>query len=312
MSGKSCRKGIRIVELIEMFPNDEADEKWFEKERWGKDGTHCADCGLDRYSVVKSKKPMPYRCKDCWHHFSVRKGTVMQSSKLGYQKWGIAVYMVATSLKGVFSLRLHRDLKIRQPSAWHLAQRIRKGFVGGSKLQGVVEVDETYIGGKRKNMRNAKRKELKDTGRGGVGKTVVVGARERGGKVITRPIQDTTCRTLAGFVAVSVQSSATVYIDEHGGYLARKGREYHHESVKHSVSEYVNGMAHTNGIWSFWALLKRGYHGTYHHMSETHLARYVQEFVGCLNIREMDTHVQMSETVKGMVGKQLRYKDLVS
>ncbi len=175
----------------------------------------------------------------------------MQSSKLSYQKWGIAVYMVATSLKGVSSLRLHRDLKIRELSVWHLAQRIRKGFVGGSKLQGVVEVDETYIGGKRKNMSNAKRKELKDTGCGGVGKTVVTGAKERGGKVITKPIQDTTCRTLARFVAVSVQSSATVYTDAHRGYLACKGREYHHESVKHSVSKYINGMAHTNGIESF-------------------------------------------------------------
>ena len=148
--GKSHREGISLVELFEKFPNDKAAEKWFEEQRWP-DGIKCTDCGSERYSVVKSGKPMPYRCKDCRHHFSVRKGTVMQSSKLGYQKWAIAIYMVATSLKGVSSMKLHRDLKIRQPSAWHLAQRIRKGFVDGHKLEGEVEVDETYIGGKEHN-----------------------------------------------------------------------------------------------------------------------------------------------------------------
>ncbi len=223
----------------------------------------CTDCGSERYSVIKNKKPMPYRCKDCRHHFSVRKGTVMQASPLSYQKWAIAIYMVATSLKGVSSMKSHRDLKIRQSSAWHLAQRIRKGFVEGAKLEGIVEIDETFV------------------------------------------------RTLSSFVSKSVQPNTTIYTDDHKSYTSLKG-EYDHATVKHSVGEYVRHQAHTNGIESFRALLKREYHGTYHHMNEKHLARYVVEFSGRFNIRELNTPDQMSAIVRSMAGKRLRYQDLVT
>ncbi len=113
-------------------------------------------------------------------------------------------------------------------------------------------------------------------------------------------------------MAQCVESPATIYTDEHRGYLTLESGDYNHESVKHSVSEYVNGMAHTNGIESFWVLLKRGYHGTYHHMSEKHLARYVQEFAGCFNMQELDAHVQMSDVVKGLSGQRLRCKGLLA
>ena len=145
--GKSHREGIGIVELFKMFPDDRAAEKWFEAQRWPNGNVFCPDCGsVDYYHV--SKKNMPYRCKDCGNYFSVRKGTAMESSKLGLQKWAIAIYLMTTSLKGVSSMKLHRDLGITQKSAWFMMQRIREGFLRnvGKPLPGPVEVDETYIG----------------------------------------------------------------------------------------------------------------------------------------------------------------------
>ena len=304
--GRSEREGISLVELFQLFPDDQAAEAWFEAQRWP-NGICCPDCGSVRYSTIKNRKPMPYRCKDCRGHFSVRKGMVMQSSKLGLQKWAIAIYMVATNLKGVSSMKLHRDLKIRQPSAWHLAQRIRKGFEDGRmKMNGPVEVDESFFGGKEKNKHA--RKKL-NAGRGTVGKTAVVGAKDRETNRVSAVVIDNTDQpTLHGFISANVEHGAKVYTDDHGGYEGL----LNHETVKHSVKQYVSGMAHTNGIESFWAMMKRGYHGTYHKMSRKHLNRYVNEFSGRHNIRSLDTIDQMVAMVQGMDGKRLRYKDLVA
>ena len=146
-------------------------------------------------------------------------------------------------------------------------------------------------------------------GRGGVGKAIVVGAKDREtNRVSAAVVGNTDAKTLQGFVSERAAKGATVYTDDHGGY---QGMPFEHETVKHSISEYVNGMAHTNGIESFWALLKRGYHGTYHHMSEKHLSRYVNEFSGRHNARNDDTIKQMSKLVEQMPNKRLKYSSLV-
>ena len=208
-------------------------------------------------------------------------------------------------------MKLHRDLEIAYTTAWHLAHRLRAAFGNGEmpKFHGPAESDETYVGGKRKNMHKAKRKELK--GRGTVGKAIVAGVKDREtGKVTAGKIEHTDAETLQSMVRAHVEPGATVYTDEARAYAGMP--EFDHKAVNHGVGEYVRDMAHTNGIESFWSMLKRGYEGTFHHFSEKHLDQYVTEFVGRHNIREADTEDQMATVARRSVGKRLRYKDLVA
>ena len=305
--GKSYRNGLTVAQLFRMFPDDEAAERWLVEQRWP-DGVACPKCGSDNIQERKTRKPQPYRCRDCRRDFSVKTDSLMHSSPLGCQTWVIAIYMVTTNLKGVSSMKLHRDLGITQKSAWHLLHRIRENF-NDQKIQffGPVEIDEAYMGGKRKNMHAKKRKQLE--GRGGAGKTIVVGIKDRdSNRVTAKVVPNTKQNTLGRFVEESVAPGAKVYSDDSTAY----DNLFNHESVKHSIGEYVRGMAHTNGIESFWSMLKRAHAGTYHKMSPKHLNRYVQEFAGRHNLRELDTLDQMGTVVRQMDLKRLPYEELVS
>ena len=306
--GKHYRKGISLVAIMAMFPDDATAEQWITDTRFP-DGIMCVRCGSEKVQTKTTHPSMPFRCRDCRKFFSPKTGTPMAASNLGYRVWAIAIYLLTTGIKGTASMKLHRDLDITQKTAWHLAHRIRESWDREqARFAGPVEADETYVGGKRRNMSNVQRKALANTGRGAVGKTAVAGIKDRDtNKITATVVARTDAETLCDFVQDRTKLDAMVYTDEATAYVGLP----QHETVKHSVSQYVNGQASTNGMESFWSMLKRGYHGTFHHVSPEHLDRYVGEFAGRHNARPIDTDEQMRTMVRGMEGKQLRYRDLI-
>ncbi len=306
--GRHERKGITLVQLFDMFPDDAAAEQWFAQSRWP-DGIRCPYCESDKVNTRATHATMPFRCNACAKRFSVKSKSVMHSSKLGDQTWAIAIFLGTTNIKGISSMKLHRDLGITQKAAWYLLHRIREAYTEAiGVFSGEVEVDEAYFGGKRKFMHASKRKTLK--GKGTAGKTAVVGMKEWDSNRVQAQITPRTDRpTLQRYVLQHTAASSLIYTDDHAAY---HGIPRLHTRLRHSIGQYVDQQAHTNGMESFWSMMKRGFHGVYHRMSEKHLHRYIAEFAGRHNVRPLDTADQMVRVVHGAVGKRLRYEDLVA
>ena len=308
--GRSDREGITLKQLLKRFPDNDAAEKWLVEQRWPS-GVCCPGCGSTNVQERPKHPTMKFRCREkaCpTQFFSAKTGTVMEGSKVGYQDWLIATFLVMTSLKGVSSMKLHRDIGVTQKTAWFLAQRLRAAMTAnGGPFSGPVEVDETYFGGKEGNKHEAQKLKA---GRGAVGKTAVVGAKDRATKKVAAKVVTSTDKdTLQGFVKTHAAPEATVYTDDAKAYAALP---FDHAVIKHSLKEYVRGDVHTNGIESLWSMLKRAHKGTFHKLSPKHLDRYVQEFAGRHNARDLDTIDQMAEVASGMDGKRLTYKALVA
>ncbi len=304
----SLSKGqpANLLEAIRYFSDLDVCTEFVAKLRWPS-GPFCPRCGVMEHSYLSTRRV--WKCKGCKKQYSVKVGTIFEDSALGLDKWLPAIWLTANSKNGISSHELARALGTTQKSAWFMLHRIRLAMQTGSfdKLDGAVEVDETFIGGKARNMHKDVRKR-KITGTGGKDKTVVVGVRQRDGEMRASVVADRKRATLHAHVAKNVEPGAAVYTDALESYSGLS-RDFTHETVDHAEL-YVEGQVHTNGVENFWSLLKRGLHGTYVSVEPYHLFRYLDERVFTYNLRDLTDFGRFAAVLGMASDRRLTYAEL--
>src|ERR1035437_10117465 len=307
---ESTMEPTTLQDAILYFADPINCREYLVARRWPK-GVSCPKCGS--LNVLFMEKYNRWYCREKHQapQFTLKTGTVMEDSPIGLDKWLAAMWMVVNCKNGVSSYEIHRALGVTQKTAWFLDHRIRLMLEDeyAEKLSGTVEMDETFIGGKLKNMH--KSKKPKGTGHSGIAvgamaKTIVVGMVERGGRVRAEVVMDRTKEVLHSLATRHITDGSTLMTDEWGGY---RGTRFQHQIINHAV-EYVNGLIHTQGIENFWSLLKRGINGTYVSIEPFHLFRYIDEHAFSYNKRKFTDAQRFDMAAWGMVGKRLTLAEL--
>jgi transposase-like protein len=290
---KSVRAKLLLMmtlrELMETFPTNESCKQFVLEHRWRDGVVRCPRCGNEKVYELKTR-PFHWLCKPCKNYrFSVISGTIFENTKYPLKTWFEVLWQILNSKKGVSALQIQRQIGSgAYKTAWYMCHRLRASMKDPEfkQLMGIVEVDETYIGGKNANRPLSKRFNIK--GRGPVGKIAVIGAISRKGNVTCQIIEDTSTATMSSFVRQMVSANVTLVATDEGAGYQKLYQAFPHKTVDHKALEYVRGEVHTNNIENFWSLLKRGVVGTYHNVSKKYLPLYLAEFQFRFNNRNND------------------------
>ncbi|PSH04111.1 MAG: DDE transposase [Acidobacteria bacterium] len=311
MEQKAMNEPTTLQEAIIYFADPVNCREYLVARRWPM-GVTCPRCGSTDVLFLEKYNRWHCRAKHSAPQFTLKTGSIMEDSPISLDKWLMAMWLVVNSKNGISSYEIHRSIGVTQKTAWFLNHRIRLAFglEPEEKLSGPVEMDETFIGGKIKNMhKNRKPKPLANRTKrlsGTIGKTIVVGMLERNGRVKAEVVMERTQAVLHELIHRNIAPGTTLITDEHGGY---RGTSFEHQIINHA-NEYVRGQVHTNGIENFWSLLKRGLNGTYVSVEPFHLFRYIDEQVYRYNNRKMNDSQRFDLAVQGIIGKRLTFDEL--
>ncbi len=297
-----------LQEAIQFFSDLDNCQNYLVAKRWA-NGVVCPTCGSNDVRYLANQRRWECKAKHSKKQFSIKVGTIFEDSPIGLDKWLAAVWMITNAKNGISSWEIHRALGVTQKTAWFMLHRVRLGLQSndGGKLSGEVEVDESFIGGKARNMHAVKRAERMTAG-SNKGKTIAVAIVERGGKVKTTVVERRRKKELQAAVREHVEVGSAIFSDELLSYEGLS-EDYRHAVINHAV-EYARGNVHTNHAENFWSLLKRGIHGTYVNVEPFHLFRYLDEQAFRYNNRKLTDGQRFETAVQQIVGKRLTYADL--